>query len=69
MGVFIAWGNLIVTVAITFISFIFNLKIYEFGAGEDYLVIRVYHFVFLNIGTGSLFFLLRAYFKGKGGSE
>jgi hypothetical protein len=42
---------------------VMNLKLFEYGEGESYLIIRVYHFFFVDLGFTVLFFVLRAYFK------
>jgi hypothetical protein len=47
----------------TMFANVMNLKLFEYGEGEAYLIIRVYHFFFVDLGFAVLFFVLRSYFK------
>ena len=64
MELFIMWFEIIfIDILGTMIPFIMNLKVYEFGAGETYIAIRVSAFVYTSFLTSVITFILWAYFK------
>jgi hypothetical protein len=63
----IVWAiDLVWDVTTAFLSTIMNLKLFEYGEGDMYLAIRVYHFVFTAMGFDIVFLILYAYFRRGG---
>jgi len=60
----ILWAiDLIYYIVSTMLVSILNVKLWEYGSGENYLVLRVYHFFYTGVGTTFVLFVLRLYFK------
>jgi hypothetical protein len=68
MSIILFWIDLIWDTTTTFLSTIMSLKLYEYGEGADYLIVRVYDLIFAQLIFAILFYVLYAYFK-KGGAE